>query len=200
MAAPRSRTSRRREAFASLREETLRLGRLVDDLDTLARADAVGFTLARAPVALAEVVGEAADGLTGTAAEKELRLEVDVDPGVVVEADQARLGQVVGNLIVNALAFTPPGGTVGVRAGRDGDAAVVEVTDSGPGIPPDELDRVFDRFFRGRDARPGGSGIGLTVVHQIVAAHGGTVTAGNRPEGGARFTVRLPLARVRARP
>ncbi len=188
------------EAFASLREETLRLARLVDDLDTLARADAAGFTLVREPTAVDAVVREAAATLAGPAAEADLCVQVDADTDLVVEADRARLRQVIGNLLTNALRLTPRGGTVRVRAGRDGAEAVIEVADSGPGIPAEELEHVFDRFFRGRHAPPGGSGIGLTVVRQLVEAHGGTVTAANQPGGGAVFMVRLPLPQIPARP
>lgn len=86
------------------------------------------------------------------------------------------------------------GGRVRIRLAREAGGAVIEVSDSGPGIPQDELQRVFERFFRGRAARAGGSGIGLTVVWELVAAHGGEVKAGNASGGGAVFTVRLPLA------
>jgi two-component system, OmpR family, sensor histidine kinase BaeS len=188
-------------ALASLREETLRLARLVDDLDTLAKADAAEFTLAREPTSLADVLHDTVAALTGPADERGVRVESAAEPELVVEGDPARLSQVVGNLLANAVQLTPAGGVVRVRAYGSDDAAVVEVADTGPGIPEDELDHIFDRFYRGRLARAGGSGIGLTVVRQLVEAHGGTVTAANRPSGGATFAVRLPLlARAAASP
>jgi two-component system, OmpR family, sensor histidine kinase BaeS len=183
------------QALASLREETLRLGRLVDDLDTLARADAAGFTLDRAPTGLDDVVAKAAEELTDRFREADVGLDLDVAEHLPVLADAARLRQVVTNLLVNALKFTPAGGRVRVSASRDGDSGVIEVADTGPGIPDEELPRVFDRFFRGSAVRAGGSGIGLTVVRQLVEAHDGTVAAGSVPGAGATFTVRLPLRR-----
>ena len=103
-----------------------------------------------------------------------------------------RLGQVVANLLSNALKFTPAGGLVKVELRADGPWAALRVSDSGPGIPPDELPHVFDRFFRGRSARPSGSGIGLTVVRELVEAQGGDVEVTSTLGQGATFTVRLP--------
>jgi signal transduction histidine kinase len=111
-----------------------------------------------------------------------------------VQGDAVRLRQIVSNLLSNALKFTPSGGHVTVSvAGRDG-AAVLEVQDSGPGIPPDEIDRVFDRFYRGRTVRAGGSGIGLAVIRDLVGAHGGEVSVESEPGRGSRFLVVLPRA------
>jgi two-component system, OmpR family, sensor histidine kinase BaeS len=180
------------EALSSLREETMRLGRLVDDLETVARADAAGFTLDRQLVDLAEVVADAASAHDGILASRGVGIEVTLGDGAYVSGDRSRLEQVVVNLLANASAFTPEGGRVSVDVGVDGQDATITVTDSGPGIPPDELDHVFERFFRGRQARPGGSGIGLTVVRDLVEAHRGGVTASNHPGGGAAFVVRLP--------
>ncbi|GBC87766.1 Signal transduction histidine-protein kinase BaeS [bacterium HR12] len=99
------------------------------------------------------------------------------------------------NLLSNALRHTPGGGRITVRTGVRGDEAVLEVLDTGPGIAAEDLPHVFERFYRGRGAEAGpGSGIGLAVVAELVAAHGGAVEAANRPEGGAAFTVRLPAA------
>jgi len=121
----------------------------------------------------------------------ELRSEIE---DVRVQGDAVRLRQIVSNLLSNAMKFTPSGGRVTVSlVGRD-DSAVLEVNDSGPGIPPDEIGRVFDRFYRGRSVRAGGSGIGLAVVRDLVAAHGGEVSVESEPAGGSRFVVRLPRA------
>jgi two-component system, OmpR family, sensor histidine kinase BaeS len=180
------------EALGSLREETMRLGRLVADLETVARAEAAGFTLDRQLVDLAEVVVDVVTTHEGMLASRGVGIDVTSGHGVYVSGDRSRLGQVVVNLLANAAAFTPEGGRVSVDVGVDEQEATIRVTDSGPGVPPDELPHVFERFFRGRQARPGGSGIGLTVVRDLVEAHGGGVTASNHPGGGAAFVVRLP--------
>ena len=122
-----------------------------------------------------------------------VRLETHL-ADLVVPGDPIRLRQVVVNLLSNALKFTPPGGLVRVELAGRGEVAVIEVADSGPGIDPDELPRIFDRFFRGRGVRAGGSGIGLSVVRELVGAHGGEVDVASERGRGAIFTVRLPAA------
>ena len=141
---------------------------------------------------LSEVAGEAASLLEPWFSAAGVRLEPVLAP-VRVEGDPTRLNQIVTNLLTNALKFTPGGGTVEMVVRPDDGAAVVEVGDTGPGIPPEELPHVFERFWRGSTARTtGGSGIGLSVVAELVGAHEGTVEASNAPGSGARFTVRLP--------
>ena len=98
----------------------------------------------------------------------------------------------IANLVDNALRYTPPGGSVEVRVGPDGDQARVEVADSGPGIPEEERERVFDRFYRGRQAPGGGSGLGLAIVRQVVTLHGGSITLGKSPSGGLLVSARFP--------
>lgn len=183
------------DTLRSLHEEVLRLSGLVGDLETLAVADAAALRLDLRPVDLAEVVASAVALARGAALDAEIALETEL-ARAPVEGDAERLRQVVVNLLSNALRHTPPGGRIDVRTWADGGHAVLEVLDSGPGIAPEDLPHVFERFFRGRGAERGpGSGIGLAVVAELVAAHGGDVEAGNRPEGGARLTVRLPLRR-----
>ena len=111
------------------------------------------------------------------------------DSAVELDADPVRLGQVVTNLLTNAVRHTPSGGTVTVTVAADDASATITVTDEGAGIEGDP-ERVFERFARSADS--GGSGLGLTIARQLVERHGGTLTAGNEPNGGARFTVRLP--------
>jgi signal transduction histidine kinase len=96
-------------------------------------------------------------------------------------------------LVDNAVAHTPPGGSVTVRVRAEGDAAVLAVEDSGPGIRPEDLPHVFERFWRADDAPSGGTGLGLAIAAWIVEHHGGRIAAANRPEGGARFEARIPL-------
>ncbi len=181
--------------LASLHEEILRTSRLVDDLQTLASAEAAGFTLERQPVALRPLLERAVRELTALFAARQVRVHTRLADLVVV-GDPARLRQVAANLLSNALKFTAPGGRVRVELTGEGGQAVLRVADSGPGIPPEELPQVFDRFFRGSGVRAGGSGIGLAVVRELVAAHGGSVEATSPPGAGATFTVRLPAAPI----
>jgi signal transduction histidine kinase len=128
-----------------------------------------------------------------------VRLEPDaasraIGDDVVVLADRTRLEQVAANLIDNAVKYTPPGGRVEVTAGREAGQAVLSVSDTGPGIPADELPRIWDRLFRGDASRTErGLGLGLSLVRAIVEAHGGTVEVESLPGRGATFTVRLAL-------
>jgi signal transduction histidine kinase len=180
------------ERLASLHDEVLRLGRLVDDLATLSAAQAAGLALQRQPVDLAQTVEQVLDVMQPQFDDSQLTVEIRTAPLAVI-GDDARLRQVLTNLLTNAVKFTPAGGRVLVEVRREGDEAVVTVADTGPGIPADELPHIFDRFWRGRAAAGrAGSGIGLAVVAALVEAHGGTVAAESAPGGGARFTVRLP--------
>lgn len=178
-------------AIASLHEESLRLTRLVEDLETLASADAAGFSLTRTRTSLRGVIEDAAREFAGPYEAEDVDLSADLED-VEIVADATRVRQVVANLLSNALKFTPEGGAVRLTLRRDGDEAVVSVSDTGPGISPDDLPRVFDRFFRGRGVRARGSGIGLTVARELVLAHGGDLLAASEPGQGATFTVRLP--------
>jgi signal transduction histidine kinase len=180
-------------ALGSLHEETLRLARLVADLETLASAEAAGFSLERRPAPLRPLLEDAVREFAGPFDAADVRLEPRLDD-VTADVDPVRIRQVVSNLLSNALKFTPPGGIVRIELGREGGEAVLRVRDSGPGIPPDELPHVFDRFFRGRGARGRGSGIGLTVARELVLAHGGGIVVESEPGRGTTFTVRLPLA------
>jgi signal transduction histidine kinase len=177
--------------LASLHEEILRTGRLIGDLETLGAAAAAGFSLDRRRVELRPLLEDATREFAGPFEARGVRLETRL-ADLVVPGDPVRLRQVVANLLSNALKFTPPGGLVRVELAGGDEVAVITVADSGPGIAPDELPRVFDRFFRGRGVRAGGSGIGLSVVWELVGAHGGEVDVASDPGRGATFTVRLP--------
>jgi two-component system, OmpR family, sensor histidine kinase BaeS len=180
--------------LASLRDEVLRLARMVGDLQTLAAADAAALHLARSRQDLAEIAASAADSLAGQFEAAGIALARELTP-VGVLADPDRLHQVVTNLLGNALKFTPAGGRVTVRAGPAGPDAALTVADTGAGIPADELPRIFDRFWRGRDAaRVSGSGIGLAVAAELARAHGGRLDARSEPGHGARITLTLPRA------
>jgi two-component system sensor histidine kinase BaeS len=179
-------------ALSSLNEEAVRLARMVEDLQTLASAEAAGLDLQPRPLDLGRVAADAADSLSRRFQASGVELEQQLPPTPAL-GDPRRLHQVVTNLLDNAAKYTPPGGTVTVRSGTEDGDAVLEVTDTGPGIPPDERALVWDRFYRGRSGRfADGSGIGLAVVKELVDAHGGRITIGEANGGGARFTVRLP--------
>jgi two-component system, OmpR family, sensor kinase len=177
-------------AQAALRSAR-RMRRLVGDLLLLARADARRVQPYR-PTELDEVVIEAAGELGTVDDEHELR--VDAAP-VVVEGARDDLHRMVLNLIENAVKHTPPGTHIRVSTGPENGDAVLIVEDDGPGIPPELGARIFERFVRGGRDGARGSGLGLSIVHSVVASHGGSVTLeSSAEEGGARFVVRLPAA------
>jgi len=180
--------------LASLRDEVLRLARMVGDLQTLAAADAAALQLTLSRQDLAGIAASATDSLAGRFEEADIALEPRLTP-VDVFADADRLHQVITNLLTNALKFTPAGGRVTVQAGPAGAEAVLQVSDTGPGIPVDELPRIFDRFWRGRGAaHVSGSGVGLAVAAELADAHGGRLEARSEPGHGAQFTLTLPRA------
>ena len=185
------------EALSSLHDETLRLGRMVEDLQALASADAAGLSLDRQVVDLADVAAQSADTLTERFRAAEVHLDLSLAQ-VVVWADPQRMGQVVTNLLANASKYTPAGGKVQLSVKGEGSLARLVVTNSGPGIPAAEQQRIFDRFYRGRAGlRTGGTGIGLAVVKELVEAHGGTVHVEDPPGGGVSFVVILPAVAAR---
>jgi signal transduction histidine kinase len=189
------------ENLQAVLEQTRLLKRLVDDLSTLALADAGRLHIERKPTDVGELVRQVAEGYRLQADQAGIRLGMSVSLEGVAEArlDAARVEQILGNLVSNAIRHTPSGGDILVRVEqRSGtDRLVLEVLDSGEGIPPDSLPYVFERFYRadrGRGRHQGGTGLGLAIARKLAEAHGGTLEAANRPEGGARFTLSLPLA------
>jgi two-component system, OmpR family, sensor histidine kinase BaeS len=178
-----------------LLEQTELLSRLVDDLKTLSLADTDQLRLNLAPLELCAFVQEQVDGFGGRAAQRNIRLECFcAEQTLFMQADRQRMAQVLFNLLENAIRYTPNGGTVTVRLERKPTWMRLSVEDSGPGIPSDALEQVFERFYRtdaSRSRHSGGSGLGLAIVRSIVALHGGRVWAENRPEGGARLVIQL---------
>jgi len=185
-----------RRVLASSLEEVYRLSRLAEDLLTLARSDAGVMeprlqstdVLERAERVLQRLRRKAADRGVDLALRAHGDTEAMVDPGL--------MDQLLWNLVDNAVKFTPEGGRVQVTVQGDDDELTLRVADTGPGLPPDQMDRVFERFFRVDEARThddetGGTGLGLAIVRAIVDVHGGRAEARNRPEGGAEFVVRL---------
>jgi hypothetical protein len=185
------------ETWQVLRTQTLRMRRLVDDLATLTRAEEGRIDLQRAHLQLEEVLREAAEAARVTFVEKQIDLVVeDANEPVSVDADPVRLGEVLANLLENAARHTPSGGRVALAASRAGDRARIIVTDTGEGIPPDQLDHVFDRFHRvdtSRSRETGGGGLGLAISRALIHAHHGTITAESGVPGrGSRFVTDLP--------
>ena len=177
--------------------QSSRMERLVKDLLRLARLDARQETLDRGPCDLGQlfrgVVADLAPAIEG----KRQRVTIDVpqDAGIV-SVDPAKMHDIVRNLVENAVNYSPEDASVRLEASRADGLVQITVSDSGPGIPSEDLGRVFERFYRvdKARARPGGTGLGLAIVRHLVELHGGTVTAHNRPEGGAVFTVKMPAA------
>jgi len=183
------------EQTASLHEEVLRLARMVDDLQTLAAAEAAALRLSLQPCDLAVIAAAAAEDWEAGFAAAGVCFERRLEPAPV-EADPGRVHQVVDNLLSNALKFTPPGGRVRMTLTAAGGQARLEVTDTGPGITPEEQPRVFERLWRSaRAGRTPGSGIGLAVAAELARAQQGTIDVSSEPGHGSRFTLTLPLAR-----
>ena len=180
--------------LGSLHEELLRLGRIVEDVETLAAAEGARFRLERRQLDLAELARGALEQLQPRAESAHITLTRRLAPAPVL-GDPARLEQVVRNLLANAIKFTPAGGSVEVAVGVRGTIAELVVADSGPGIPERERPHVFERFWRGAAASgTPGSGIGLAVAAEIVRAHDGSLVLESAPAGGARFVVTLERA------
>jgi two-component system sensor histidine kinase BaeS len=182
------------EQTASLHEEVLRLGRMVQDLQTLAAAEAAALQLNRVRCDLADVAAAVAEAFQASFAAARVSFASQLEPAPV-QADPGRLHQVIGNLLSNALKFTPSGGRVRLTLSAAGGQARLEVSDTGPGISPEEQPHVFDRLWRGAHASDAaGSGIGLAVAAELAEAHHGTIKVASEPGHGSRFTLILPLA------
>jgi signal transduction histidine kinase len=179
-----------------------RLGRMVSDLLDLTRIEAGKIELIPQALWIADLVGDAVDGLGHVAAERRIHVVADLPPCPAVWADPDKVHQVLTNLLANAIKFSPPGGQVTVTARPDpGGPVRVVVEDGGPGIPFTERERVFDKFYqvgRVEGDRPPGTGLGLTIVRHLVELHGGRIWVEDAPGGGAAFVVLLPAAGVTA--
>jgi len=181
------------DAMRRTEDEATRMGRLIEDLLLLARLDQ-GRPLDQGPVDLATIARDAA--ADARAVQPERTVTATVAGPVVVTGDDGRLRQVVANLVGNALVHTPPSAAVEILARLEGDLAVLEVRDAGPGMAPDVAQQVFERFYRADPARArnqGGSGLGLSITESIVAAHGGRVLLQTAPGAGTAMRIELPL-------
>jgi heavy metal sensor kinase len=188
-----------RRVLASNLEEIARLTKLTDDLLTLARSDAGEVMLEMEPVRIDRITSEVCDSLAPLAISAGVTLDYRIpDSPVLIEGDASRVKQLVVNLLDNAIKYTPQGGGVRLELRVESGSAVLEVADTGRGIPEDALPRIFERFYRQsdpRDLRASGFGLGLAISKWIVDAHHGEIEVRSKAGHGSRFDVRLPLSR-----
>ena len=186
-----------------IQRHSARMERLVKDLLRLAQLDAGQELLECAPADVPALVAGIVDDLAEAVAAKQLVVTTEVEPGTRgLRVDAGKVHDILRNLVENAVNYTQPGGAVQVAAALSAGHLALQVSDNGPGIPPDDLGRVFERFYRVDKSRgrPGGTGLGLAIVKHLAGLHGGTVAVENRPGGGARFEVRVPPAPVATEP
>ena len=178
-------------ALVDIDDEVRHMTAIVEDLLLLARSDSGAVALERVPVDLGDVAADGASAMGKPATDRGVRVEVDPQAAVVA-GDPARLRQLVMILVDNAIRHSPTDGRVGVAVRAETGGASLVVEDDGPGIRPEDLPHLFERFYRAPGAPGGGTGLGLAIAKWIVDRHGGRIEVANRAEGGARFVVRLP--------
>ena len=196
-------TALRRELLAGMDAEVDRLGRLLDDLSRLHDQVLGTLELNRQPTPLGEWLTRTLPPWRESAEAKGLKWEATVPVDLpTLEVDPDRLAQVVGNLLSNAIKYTPPKGTVSLEAGAEGREAWIRISDTGPGITPEEQARIFAPFYRSQRGRrfPQGMGLGLNIAYALVAAHDGRLEVDSTPSVGSHFTVWLPLPSQNAEP
>ena len=181
------------EALDDIDAEVTHLAALVDDLLLLARSDSGAVPMESSVVDLGDIAFDAASVLGRSAEVRGVRVVVDPEPAMVT-GDPARLRQLVMILVDNAIRHSPREGTVGVTVRAAGPIASVEVADDGPGVRPEDMPHVFDRFWRAPGAPSGGTGLGLAIAKWVVDQHDGRIGVANREPGGAMFRVELPAA------
>jgi signal transduction histidine kinase len=184
------------EQLQTIYEQNLLLGRLVRDLQLLALADAGELQIVRVPTQFREILQRVIAHIHPTLEEKQIALEAQIaDDLPTVSVDPQRIEQVLLNLLDNACRYTPPGGKIVLSAYREDGAVHVSVRDGGPGIAPEDLPHIFERFYRGDKSRArssGGTGLGLSIAKALIEAHGGRIWAENAPQGGACFHFTVP--------
>jgi len=184
------------EQLQTIYEQNLLLGRLVRDLQLLALADAGELQIVRVPTQFREILQRVIAHIHPTLEEKQIALEAQItDDLPTVSVDPQRIEQVLLNLLDNACRYTPPGGKIALSAYREDGAVHVSVRDGGPGIAPEDLPHIFERFYRGDKSRArssGGTGLGLSIAKALIEAHGGRIWAENAPQGGACFHFTVP--------
>lgn len=187
-----------RETLASLQSEVATLSKLVNDLYDLSLSDVGALTYRMADVDIGDVLHSTLAAFQQRLSERGLEVVTEIDSPVRVHGDEGRLQQLFNNLFENCARYTQTDGTVRVRCRNDDREVLIEIEDSGPGVPPDILPRIFERFVRAEESRNrshGGAGLGLAICSNIVQAHGGTITASAAPLGGLLISIRLPCVR-----
>jgi signal transduction histidine kinase len=182
------------EHLTPVYNETLLLQRLVEDLRTISLAEAGKLPLEKTQFDLTELIKEILEMAEAVANEKGLNLQCFVEEHLPIYADRQRIGQVIHNILSNAFNFTPEGGVVTIRARKVDSKVEIAISDTGPGIPPEDLPHIFDRFWRKEPSRSratGGSGLGLSIAKELVEAHGGTIEVQSTVGKGTTFTIRL---------
>jgi two-component system, OmpR family, sensor kinase len=182
----------RREFLATMHEQVDRLAKLATDLLDLSRVDAGALRVEREDVDLGDSVRAVVEELRGLAESHDHAVDLELDGKVWVKADEQRVLQIGRALAGNAVLHTPPGTRVVLRVHRAGDRAWLEVEDDGPGIPPDQLPRIFERFYRVEGGQAPGSGLGLAIAHELAGLMGGSVHVSSRP-GRTTFVLELPV-------
>ncbi|MFK7805517.1 MAG: ATP-binding protein [Anaerolineae bacterium] len=185
------------EVYDAMHREAQQLNRLIDDLRTLSLADAGKLSLHTGPVPATEILEQALSAWRMTAAEKGVELTIQKTESFSMEVDPGRMSQILGNLISNALRYTPHGGSITLSAKQNGVNGLIEVSDTGRGIPGEALPHIFDRFYRADGSRQttgGESGLGLTIVKSLVEAHNGQISADSVLGNGTTFTISIPLS------
>jgi signal transduction histidine kinase len=186
------------EQIQAMLDETHLLTRLVDDLQTLSQAEAGQLSLHLEQVEVGELLTDVCTSFSGLAEVESITLQLDLpDAPLTITADAGRMDQVLGNLVVNALHHTPPGGRITLAAESIPTGVRISINDTGEGIPAEDLPYVFDRFWRGERSRTrkagAGSGLGLAIARQLVRAHGGKITVESAVGRGTSFRVELPV-------
>jgi len=186
------------ERLEVIRSEIERLQRMVEDLRTLSRADAGELALVRQPIAPRALLERIASVYRHAAEQQEIALNIDAAEGLPeIPVDEARMVQVLGNLVNNALRYTPAGGTITLGAAQVENGVALCVQDTGQGIPPEDLPHIFERFYRADKSRAesdGASGLGLAIARAIVAAHGGELHAESAPGQGTKMSIHFPIS------
>jgi signal transduction histidine kinase len=186
---------RYRDALADCLEESDRVSEMLNTLMDISEAETGVMKLVLEPLDVGLALRDGLDLYADLAEDKGVNLRVEAPDGLLVTADRNRLRQVIANLLDNAVKYTPPGGQVVARAREEPGEVAIEVTDTGPGIAPDDLPRIWDRLYRSDRSRSArGLGLGLSLVRAIVQAHGGRVDAHSAPGEGSTFTLHLPRA------
>jgi heavy metal sensor kinase len=185
-----------KEAMGSMLEEVDRLTNLVDTLLRLSYGDAGTVRLSREPIDLGQLARDVASSLGVLAEERRQHLKLDIADGVLVSADRLVLREAITNVVDNAIKYGPQASTIDIRVRAQGDRALLTVADTGPGIAPEHRERIFERFFRLDEARSrdsGGTGLGLAIAKWAIEVNGGEISVGAAANGGAVFTIRLPV-------